>query len=149
MNEPFAPASYNQDEQFQKAKSDIKNILPFDLYAGMDYTAKLRTALLDQVIPQDRLIKQFYEHFWMIFKLTELKITDTIATNIRDWFRIVHLPVQDKKMLQHGIELYTDFYNELVRHGMVTMFEIPVDPPMSGDMEDKLLEGIEEKIPDV
>lgn len=137
------------DEQFQKTKADVRNILPYDLYECMKRAASLKAEMMSfGEIPSERRVKEFYDSFWSLFQFTALKINPQTARYIRGWFSKISLPINSRDDLIIGIELYLEFYNELVKMGIGSMFENPIEPPLGGSQEDEL-EWAMQHIPDL
>ena len=132
------------DEQFQRTKADVRNILPYDLYEGMKAASRLKSHMIHSgELPVERRIKEFYDSFWSIFQFTALKINPQLAHYINGWFEQVKIPIDNTDDLTVGIELYIEFYNELVKMGIGSMFENPIEPPLGGSQEDEIMWAME------
>lgn len=128
------------DEQFQRTKADVRNILPYDLYEGMKAASRLKSHMIHAgELPAERRIKEFYDSFWSIFQFTALKINPELAHYINGWFEQVKIPIDNTDDLIIGIGLYIEFYNELVKMGIGSMFENPIEPPLGGSQEDEIM----------
>lgn len=127
------------DEQLQKTRADVRNILPYDLYECMKKAATLKAEMMNfGEIPSERRVKEFYDSFWSLFQFTALKVNPEISRYIKGWFTRISLPIDNRDDLIVGIELYLEFYNELVKMGIGSMFENPIEPPLGGSLEDEL-----------
>jgi hypothetical protein len=144
-----------QGEQTQRMKADIKNILPIDLYEGMMRGSILVAEMSHQDSLDERRIKEFLVVFRTVYKFTRLKINDTLRDQIDEWFKHMTIPLPRLNpakygkhgFLKHGLDLYDKFYDELVKLGIGSMFDEPIQPPIGlmSELED---ESIWEDAPD-
>ena len=141
------PQVGQQTEQAQRMKADIKNILPIDLYEGMMRASILVAEMYHQDSLDERKIKDFVMVFRTTYNFTRLKINAGLAKDIDDWFKHMRIPIpqmnpkkfQKNAYLMHGIELYNRFYDELVKLGIGSMFDEPIQPPigLTAELEDE------------
>lgn len=137
MNQAASPQA--TDEQFQRTKGDIRNILPYDLYECMKRAATLKAEMINYgELPSERRVKEFYDSFWSLYQFTALKVNPEISDYVRAWFKTISLPIDKRDDLIVGIELYIEFYNDLVKMGIGSMFENPIEPPLGGSLEEEL-----------
>ncbi|MFA5137380.1 MAG: hypothetical protein WC489_08385 [Patescibacteria group bacterium] len=146
MNNINAPAGFVQGEQVQRTSSDIKNILPVDLYEGMMRASFLITEIYrSSTTPSERKIEDFVHVFWTTFHFTRLKLNPELSAQIDEWFFKMKLPVPNNPnfprntYLMIGIKLYGKFYNELVKLGIGSMFDEPIIPAiaLTAELEDE------------
>ncbi len=141
--QPQPPA---QNEQTQSIRTDIKNVLPFDLYEGMMRASFLITETYESSTSIDpEKIKNFVHVFWTVYNLTKLKVDNELKDQIEKWFENMKIPLPTRQgfpkneYLLLGIRLYKRFYDELVKLGIGSMFEEPIMPPiaLTSELEDE------------
>lgn len=134
---------HSPEEQYQRAKADIKNILPVDLYEGMVRASYLKSRCMYQSeMPAERRVREFYETFWGVFSFTRLKIDETLKKKIDSWFSRITIPARNREIILEGVRLYTEFYDELVKLGIGSMFESTIEPPIGHKIQEELTEGL-------
>lgn len=134
---------HSQEEQYQRAKADIKNILPVDLYEGMIRASYLKSRCMYQSeMPAERRVREFYESFWGVFNFTRLKIDADLKKKIDSWFSRITIPAKNRQIILEGVTLYTDFYDELVNLGIGSMFESTIEPPIGHKITEDLTAGL-------
>ncbi len=131
------PGSAATNAQPQRTRADIKNILPVDLYLGMEQASHLSAALIPgrRVLPPGRVVK-FYQTFFMVYHFTSYLISDDLSDEIRAWFKAMPGQFKDTVRVLHGVALYIRFYNELTEMGIVTLFEGVIQPGFVLDLHD-------------
>lgn len=117
-----------QDFQTQKSRSDIKNVIPLDLYECMEYASHITTALIvDNKVPP-RHIKHFYQSFFKLFHFTEDLLSEKLRKDTRIWFRDMFKQINKTEMVAEGVNLYLKYYHELGELGFVTLYEGVIKP---------------------
>jgi len=133
-----------QQEQLQKTKVEIKNVIPFDLYETMVLAGRIATDLRKGETPPERHLRDFYGNFYTLFSFTQARVSENLAHTICGWFETVRLGGDTPEMAGAGVDLFQLFYNEMTELGVGQMFENPIEPPIAWEVEEALLAGIDE-----
>lgn len=123
------------DSQPQQTKADIRNILPLDLYEGMEYASLISSRLIfsrignngELAIPP-RDVKAFYRSFSKTYWFTRLIISDDLKVSIDAWTRKFAVNWKNANVLYAGVQLYVRFFDELATSGFITYFEGAIQP---------------------
>lgn len=134
----------SQQEQLQRTKVEIKNVIPFDLYETMVLAGRIATDLRKSETPPERHLRDFYGNFYSLFSFTQARVSEDLATTISRWFGAVRLSGDSLDMMVAGVDLFQLFYNEMTELGVGQMFENPIEPPIAWEVEEALLAGIDE-----
>jgi hypothetical protein len=134
----------SQQEQLQKTKVEIKNVIPFDLYETMVLAGRIATDLRKSETPPERHLRDFYGNFYALFSFTQARVSEKLATIICSWFGVIRLGGDSPEMMAAGVDLFQFFYNEMTELGVGQMFENPIEPPIAWEVEEALLMGIDE-----
>jgi len=119
---------YGQDYQTQKSRSDIKNVIPLDLYECMEYASYITTALIVENKVPPRHIKNFYREFYKLFHFVEDLLSYELRKEVRIWFRDMAKQITNTNKVADGVHLYIKFYRELGDIGYVTLYEGVIKP---------------------
>lgn len=132
-----SPPSPQTDTQPQLTRADIKNIIPVDLYVGMEQASYLVAALTrgHRTLPPRR-VEKFYQTFFMVYHFTSYLISEDLRTEIHTWFKTMPGRFKDTRRVLDGVNLYIRFYNELAEIGIVTLFEGVIQPGFVLDLQD-------------
>jgi len=126
--------SSTSESQPQKTKADIKNIIPLDLYEGMEYASIISTRLIFTPIQNGKLsipphdVKRFYRAFFKTFWFTRLIISERLRKSIELWNEEFARDWRNAATLERGVNLFINFYDELATTGFITYFEGTVQP---------------------
>jgi len=134
----------SQQEQLQRTKVEIKNVIPFDLYETMVLAGRIATDLRKSETPPERHLRDFYQNFYSLFSFTQARVSENLAGTICCWFDVVQLGGDTPQMMAAGVDLFQFFYNEMTELGVGQMFENPIEPPIAWEVEEALLAGIDE-----
>lgn len=118
------------DAQLQRMRTDIKNVIPLDIYETMDNASRITADLSKSPAPHIRHISDFYSSFWKLFHFTRKILSDNTRARINTWFIRMENPkaMQDPRLIKQGIALWLEFYDALTEFGMVTLFEGSIQP---------------------
>lgn len=134
MSGGLPPSAGSLESQPQQTKSDIKNIIPLDLYEGMEYASVVSARLIfsqirnGEVSIPPRDVKSFYRSFFKTFWFTRMIISDKLRDEIEIWNREFGRNWRCAATLYQGVNLFIRFYDELAMSGFITYFEGSVQP---------------------
>lgn len=126
----FSGTSQPDDPQLQRMRTDIKNVIPLDIYETMNNAALIISDLSVATTPQTRHIREFHASFWKLYQLLQKTVKPDLKQEIDTWFEQMASPNALKKrdIIRKGIDLWKKFYDALTEFGMVTLFEGSIQP---------------------
>lgn len=131
-------------QDIRRSRLDLKNLIPLDLYEGMEYAAYIRSALL---LPngkvQPRHLKAFYRIFWKVFNYVRSKLDADMCSHIDNWFRHMNKNFRNTQLILVGVNLFLQLNQELNDNwGLGVIFEKGLEPAFM--IED--LDGLEMEV---
>jgi len=126
----FSNPSQPEDPQLQRMRTDIKNVIPLDIYETMNNAAFIISDLSVATTPQTRHIREFHASFWKLYQLLQKIVKPDLKQEIDTWFEYMARPnaLKKKDLIRKGIDLWKKFYDALTEIGMVTLFEGSIQP---------------------
>ncbi len=144
----FTPSSSEQpqsnDDQLKRFKSDLKEVVPIDLYDASYKASMLKTDIIQGDIHHkaSRHAREFYQLFHLLFRTLKKYLPKEMAKEISEWIASPDLENPDSQA--KGIDLFYLMYDEMVAQGIGELFETPIRP-----MFDSILGDIDlDKSPD-
>lgn len=126
----FPNAPQSEEPQLQRMRTDIKNVIPLDIYETMNNAAFIISDLSVASTPQIRHIREFHTSFWKLYQLLQKTVKPDLKQEIDTWFEQMAHPnaLIKRDFIRKGIDLWKEFYDVLTEFGMVTLFEGSIQP---------------------
>lgn len=128
---PAQPRGVGADDaQLQRMRTDIKNVIPLDIYECMTHASMIFSDLSTASASHPRHIKDFHASFWKLYHLTQKIVSKDLQKKIDLWFDHMTSPraLKDLDLIRNGVDLWLEYYNALTEFGMVTLFEGSIQP---------------------
>lgn len=130
LPDPSHSGNGSNDAQLQRMRTDIKNVIPLDIYECMTHASMIFSDLSTSNAPLPRHVKDFHTTFWKLYHLTQKIVSPALKKKIDTWFARMTQPkaLQNLQLVQDGVALWLEFYDILTEFGMVTLFEGSIQP---------------------
>jgi hypothetical protein len=144
----------SQHDELRHQQLELKNVLPLDIYLGMEYASFIQSAIPYGNSVSPRHIRGFYRTFWHIYHYVKNsvdaeKLNPLLIEVIDKWFELMPGQHRNTKMILLGVELYLEFVQNMQEWGIGRLFEKGIDPPFmleDTDDFDMLIEELDEEV---
>jgi len=144
----------SQHDELRHQQLELKNVLPLDIYLGMEYASYIQSAIPYGNSIKSRQMQGFYRTFWHIYHYVKNsvdaeKLNPQLIEVIDKWFALMPGQHRNTKMVLLGVELYLEFVQNMQEWGIGRLFEKGIDPPFmleDTDDFDMLIEELDEEV---
>ncbi len=128
LSPPSTDSQINNDDQLKRFKSDLKEVVPIDLYDASYRASMLKTDIIQGDIyhKAGRHAREFYQLFHLLFRTLKRYLPKEMAKDISNWISSPDLDNQNSQT--KGIDLFYQMYDEMVDQGIGELFETPIRP---------------------
>lgn len=128
--------SNSNDDQLKRFKSDLKEVVPIDLYDASYRASMLKTDIIEGDIyhKAGRHAREFYQLFHLLFRTLKRYLPKEMAKEISNWISSPDL--ENLKSQTKGIDLFYQMYDEMVDQGIGELFETSIRPMFDSILSD-------------
>jgi hypothetical protein len=121
-------------DELRHQQLELKNILPLDIYLGMEYASIIKSSLVFGNGVSPRKIRQFYQSFWHTYNYVKgsvdaEKLNPDLINTIDQWFKEMPGKYKNSQLLEFGVDMYIEFVKNMQEWGIGRLFEKGIDPP--------------------
>jgi hypothetical protein len=121
-------------DELRHQQLELKNVLPLDIYLGMEYASIIKSSLVFGGGVSPRKIRQFYQSFWHTYNYVKgsvdaEKLNPDLINTIDMWFREMPGKYKNTRLLEFGVDMYLEFVKNMQEWGIGRLFEKGIDPP--------------------
>lgn len=138
---PSQQSNGSGDAQLQRMRTDIKNVIPLDIYECMANASLIYADITASTTPLPRHVKDFYSTFWRLYQFTKKIVAPPLQEKIGSWFtnmaeaKALKSLASSINLVKKGVELWVEFCDALAESGMVTLFEGSIQPSFLSDLD--------------